>query len=124
MGVGRCVRAQETRGTPSLITSLTLPAIALMLLSLLTCVATVHPDTLPIILALAPHHIVGEVRLSHFMLGVHNHLGTARGRAGSTSAMPGQAGLWHVQQGTEQHPDVQGEGCCVLTEGTLSPEIW
>lgn len=32
-----------------------------LLPALHTCVAAMHPDALPIVLALAPHHIVGEV---------------------------------------------------------------
>lgn len=63
------------------------PAVPLMLPSLRTCVAAMHPDSLPIVLALAPHHIVGEVRLCHLMLRVHNHLGRVKGSA----AVPGRA---------------------------------
>lgn len=94
-----------------------LPTVPPLLPSLHTCVAAVHPDTLPIVLAPAPHHIVGEVRFSHLMLGVHDHLGRARGRAGVTAGPPrvplslGQAGPRHAPWGAEQHPDVQGEGC-------------
>lgn len=81
----------------------TQPTMTPLCLFLHTCVTAMHPDTLPVVLALAPHHVVGEVRLGHLVLGVHNHLERARGRAGGTTTV-------HAPWGAEQHPKVQGEG--------------
>lgn len=40
----------------------------------ISCVAVVQPDSLSIILAAAPYHVIGEIGLCNIVCGVHNHL--------------------------------------------------
>lgn len=110
--MGGRVGAEETCGTPSLITSLTLPAIAPCsrpsLLVWQPCIQTRCPSYLH-------WHLITLLEKSDSAtscLGFTTTWGEQGVGLEAPLLCPGQAGLWHAQQGTEQHPDVQGEGCC------------
>lgn len=55
-----------------------------------TDVAAVHPDAVPVVLAVAFHGIVGEVTLCHFKAGVDHDLWGTNGEGGSPMPHSGQ----------------------------------